>query len=84
MPDSEESAHPTLPAITLRPDLLGHWHASVLSLLLRLQARVFVSLPSHRSGGQVVPRWCERQPSVGGQSVLRLEIRAREAWVIPS
>lgn len=70
MPDSEESAHPTLPAITLSPDLLRHWHASVLSLLLRLQARVFVSLPSHRSGAQVVPRWCERQPSVGGQCGL--------------
>ena len=66
MPDSEEGAHPTLPAITLSPDLLGtNWHAGVLSLLLCLQAHVFVSLPSHRSGGQVVPRWCERQPSVG-------------------
>ena len=65
-PDSVEGAHPTLPAVTLSPDLLGTtWHSSALSLLLPLQAHVFVALPSRQSGGQVVPRWCERQPSVG-------------------
>ena len=57
MPDSKEGAHLTLPAITLNPDLLGtNWHASDLSLLLRLQAQVCVcsQSPIWWSGGPMV------------------------------